>query len=252
EAADWFYSHPNGSREDDWGFNNTLQEAKRLVGAKFNDPDHVWVLYSDGPGDKGRGGNGVTCLPENDLLGLIGKHSQQKNKLRWIAGLGHEIGHAFGLPHPIDTNKDADAIMWTGIYGKYPDHTYLTDSDKKILMRSPFFYHPDDSPVFRKGKVVSRMTYAGGAFERWDGKESICWQETKDDGGRGFVFEELRRDGKFIVIHDPGRGYTIRLPLKGGRSFLSQNGGKSWQPLYTVKAPRSIDEAGERSAKDPD
>lgn len=148
--ADWFYGNPNGNRQDDWGFNNTLDEARRLCGARHNDPKFVWVIYSDGPGNKGRGGSGVACLPEDDLLGLVGEHPTQKDKLRWIAGLGHELGHAFGLPHPSDTKKHADAIMWAGIYGKYPDKTYLTDDDMKILMRSPFFYHQDDKPVFPK------------------------------------------------------------------------------------------------------
>jgi hypothetical protein len=118
--AEWFYANTNGNHKDSWGYNNTLDEAKRLLEAKHNDPKFVWAIHSDGPGNKGRGGNGVTCLPENDLLGLVGKHPTQKNKLRWIAGLGHELGHAFGLPHPKDTKKHANAIMWTGIYGKYP------------------------------------------------------------------------------------------------------------------------------------
>ena len=238
QNGDWFYANPNGRQADNWGFNNTLQEARRLLGAKFNDPDHVWVLYSDGPGDKGRGGNGVTCLPENDLLGLLGKHPKQKNKLRWIAGLGHEIGHAFGLPHPADTKKDADAIMWTGIYGKYPDNTYLTESDKKILSRSRFFFHLDGRPVFQPGEVVSRISYSGGAFEQLDGPNPVYWQESKSNGSSGFIFEELRRDKKFVYIHDAARKLTIRLPVSGGRSFLSRNEGKTWQPLYTVEPPR--------------
>ena len=238
QNGDWFYANPNGRQADNWGFNNTLQEARRLLGAKFNDPDHVWVLYSDGPGDKGRGGNGVTCLPENDLLGLLGKHPKQKNKLRWIAGLGHEIGHAFGLPHPADTKKDADAIMWTGIYGKYPDNTYLTESDKKILSRSRFFFHLGGRPVFQPGEVVSRISYSGGAFEQLDGPNPVYWQESKSNGSSGFIFEELRRDKKFVYIHDAARKLTIRLPVSGGRSFLSRNEGKTWQPLYTVEPPR--------------
>jgi len=94
--ADWFYGNPNGNHQDNLGYNNTFAEAKRLRGAKHNDPKFVWVIYSDGPGNKGRGGSGVTCLPEDDLLGLVGKHPTQKNKLRWIAGLGHELGHASG------------------------------------------------------------------------------------------------------------------------------------------------------------
>lgn len=238
EKAEWFYANPNGRGKDNWGFNNALQETRRLLGAKFNDPDHVWVIYSDGPGDKGRAGNGVACLPENDLLGLVGKHPKQKNKLRWIAGLGHEIGHAFFLPHPADTKKYADAIMWTGIYGKYPDQTYLTESDKKVLMRSPFFYHPDGRPVFQKGKVVSRVTFSGGAFEQLAGETPNLWLETKTTGGASYFFEELRRDEEFLFIHDMTRKFTIRLPLAGGRSFLSRNGEKSWQPLYTVSRPK--------------
>ena len=68
KSADWFYSHRNGD-PDDWGFNNGLAEASRLIGAKHMDPKYVWVIYSDGPGNKGRGGSGVTVLPEDDLLG---------------------------------------------------------------------------------------------------------------------------------------------------------------------------------------
>lgn len=234
--ADWFYGNRNGANKDNWGFNNALQEAKRLLGARFNDPENIWVIYSDGPGDKGRGGNGVTCLPENDLLGLVGRHPTQKNKLRWIAGLGHEAGHAFGLRHPSDTKKDADALMWTGIYGKYPDRTYLTDEDKKILRRSPFFFRPDGSPVFKKGAVIGRVIYQGGAFEKLEGDDAIYWIESKTDDESEHVFEEIRRDEKFIVIHDISRRFTIRLPIGGGRSFLSRDGEKTWQPLYTVEA----------------
>jgi len=145
------------------------------------------------------------------------------------------VGHAFGLPHPSDTKKDADALMWTGIYGKYPDKTYLTDQDKKILRRSPFFYNADDSPVFDKGKVVRRFRYSGGAFEQLEGKAPIHWVENKDGDGVEFIFEELRRDKQFILIHDDSRRFTIRLPVVGGRSFLSRDGEKTWQPLYEVE-----------------
>ena len=45
--AKWFYGHPNGDDKDDWGFNNGLAEARRLVGARHGDPQYVWVIYSD-------------------------------------------------------------------------------------------------------------------------------------------------------------------------------------------------------------
>ncbi|MGB9457394.1 MAG: hypothetical protein WCB12_15205 [Bryobacteraceae bacterium] len=139
QPADWFYGHPNGQNPDDWGFNNTLAEAARLLGAKINDPHYVWVIYSDGPGNKGRAAPGVACLPEDDLLGLVGQHPTQKKRARWVGGLGHELGHAFGLPHPVDTARDYDALMWAGFYESYPEKAYLTESDKTILLQSPFF-----------------------------------------------------------------------------------------------------------------
>lgn len=237
KPGDWFYSHENGTRKDDWGFNNALAETNRLLRAKFNDPQYIWVIYSDGPGDKGRGGNGVTVLPENDLLGLVGKHPDQKDKSRWIAGLGHEVGHAFGLPHPSDTKKHADAIMWTGIYGKYPDKTYLTPDDKKILMQSPFFYHEDDTPVSQLGKIVTSYAYAGGAFNQHAGKP-IQWSETKTDSDESYLFEETRRDGAHAFLLDDSRGFTLKIPLEGGAVLFSSDRGKTYRKLYTVNKPK--------------
>jgi hypothetical protein len=59
-----------------------------LLKARHDDLHYIWVIYSDGPGNKGRGGSGVTCLLEDDLLGLIGKHPTQKDAPRWVGGLG--------------------------------------------------------------------------------------------------------------------------------------------------------------------
>ncbi len=232
--ADWFYNHPDGRYEDNWGFNNGLAEARRLVGARQGHPDYVWVIYSDGPGNKGRGGGGVTVLPEDDLLGLIGKHPTQKSVKRWIAGLGHELGHAFGLPHPKDTKKHYDAIMWAGFYGKYPDKAYLTEEDKSTLMKSPFFFHPDGSPVIEPPKVVERYTHSGGDFTKYAAGDDAYWVEAKTEGSAQYRFREKGRDETWVLLHDRGRNMTLRLPVAGGMCAWSTDDGTTWHPIYRV------------------
>lgn len=235
QTADWFYSHPDGDNQDDWGFNNTLAEAGRLLGARYDDPHYIWVIYSDGPGNKGRGGSGVTCLPEDDLLGLIGQHPTQKDPARWVGGLGHELGHAFGLPHPADTERDADAIMWAGFYGKYPDKAYLTDQDKKILHRSPFFFTPDGKSVVGKETFTDTYRYEGGCFGRLASAGQPEWKEWKTGSGGCFYFEEMKREGEMIWLRDASRNLLIRLPIKGGASTISGDCGLNWQKLYDVR-----------------
>ena len=235
QPADWFYSHANGGNQDDWGFNNTLAEASRLLGARYNDPHYIWVIYSDGPGNKGRGGSGVTCLPEDDLLGLIGQHPTQKEPARWVGGLGHELGHAFGLAHPTDTVRDADAIMWAGFYGKYPGQAYLTDQDKRILLRNPFFFDAAGKPVSGQETFTEKYRYEGGCFGKLASAGPAQWKEWKTESGESYYFDEIKREGEMIWLKDAARNITIQLPAKGGGSMISQDGGSNWQKLYEVR-----------------
>jgi hypothetical protein len=234
QPADWFYSHADGGNQDDWGFNNTLAEVRRLLGARYNDPHYIWVIYSDGPGNKGRGGSGVSCLPEDDLLGLIGQHPTQKEPARWVGGLGHELGHAFGLAHPTDTVRDADAIMWAGFYGKYPEQAYLTDQDKRILLRSPFFFDAAGKPVLGKETFTEKYLYEGGCFGRLASPGPAQWKEWKTESGESYYFDEIKREGEMIWLKDAARNITIQLPVKGGGSMISQDGSTNWQKLYDV------------------
>jgi len=105
-------------------------------------------------------------------------------------------------------------------------------------MRSPFFYHENGEPVFKKGPIINRYEYNGGAFLQHDGADPILWTEAKSNGSEEYLFIETRRDDRWIYIFDEGRNFTIRLPIKGGRSSLSFDGGKNWLPLYNVKGPK--------------
>lgn len=136
QTAMWFTQHPNGSDKASYGFRNTLDEMRKQPDFKLRRDGYIWVIYSDGPGDSGRAFPGFAYLPEDDLLGLVGKHPSQKNPKRWVAGMGHELGHALGLPHPQDTETYYQALMWAGFYN--PDKAYLTTADKKILLANTY------------------------------------------------------------------------------------------------------------------
>lgn len=235
KPADWFSSNPNGSNPDDWGYKNTLAEAGRLFGARQNDPHFIWVIYSDGPGDKGRSISGVVYLPEEDLLGLVGQHPTQKNPERWVGGLAHQLGRAFGLPYPANTIRDADSIMWTGFYDKYPDGTYLTETDKRRLGDSPFFFDSTGQPVLSNGEFVEKYSYTGGFFGRISNSSRSEWKEEKTYFSDTNYFEEVQRDSEFILLRDASRRILVALPIKGGKSRLSFDEGITWQNLYEVQ-----------------
>ena len=114
-------------------------------------PDGSAGDWEQGYDQLGRGGPGLVILPRDDLDGLIGEKIVYYGKCgggpwdgpvrRWIGGLGHEIGHTFGLPHPPGCDEglptcDFEALMHNG-YQAYPD-TYLRPDEKAILRSSPF------------------------------------------------------------------------------------------------------------------
>lgn len=233
----FFYSNPHGKNKDNWGYNNTFDECSRLLGAKHFDANYIWVIYSDGPGNSGRGGSGVCIMPEDDLLGLVGKHPKQPEINRWIAGLGHEGGHAFGLPHPADVEKDADAIMWMGIYGgKYPDICYLTPEDKEILKKSPFFFDEKGAPIAGSLTPLLTFTYPKGSFTRAKNTKTnlITWTENTQDKST-FQFTEIKETGEYYYIKAVGRNIQIRLPVRGGQSYLSTDEGTTWGNFQLMK-----------------
>jgi hypothetical protein len=229
KKADYFYSNPNGEDKTTWGYNNTYEEAQK------GDKDYIWVIYSDGPGDRGRGGNSVCIMPEDDLLGLTGKHVQQPDIKRWIGGLGHEAGHAFGLPHPDDTKKDNDALMWAGLYnGKYPDICYLTPQDKENLSNSAFFFDDKGINIAANNKVVATYKYDTGKFVRFFNakRNKFSWKEINNNGENDFL--ETQKDKDLYYLKATNRDLEIKIPLKNGQSFLSTDKRKTWTPFKNM------------------
>lgn len=230
--ASFFYSNPiDCHSNDDWGFYNTRNEIARIFGADFNCENYVWVIFSDGPGNKGRGCKGVCILPEDDLLGLVGMHPEQKDINRWIGGMGHELGHAFGLQHPNDTTRDYKALMYAGFYNQYPNETYLTSEDKILLRKSTFFIFDQQSKII--------ITYIDGWFE-CDKNFKLYWKEIKNNETSIIHdFDMYKEDDSYYCLRRVDVELLVKLPKEKGISVISTNKGQTWSNWYEMELNNS-------------
>jgi hypothetical protein len=158
-ASSWYNTNNPGQGATTFWF-NVLADGFALTGGGFNQPNDVWVYYIDAdpaPGQAVGGAAGVALLPANDLRGLVGQTAEPV--CRWVGGLGHELGHALGLPHPAECDpvQTPDcpiyALMFFG-YTTYPDAS-LTSSDRQMLAASAFF-----SPVAVTGTMFDCSSLA--------------------------------------------------------------------------------------------
>ena len=186
--------------------------------------EEYFVLGEDGH-ELGRGGLGLTILP--DIEGITnpgkdyyfcGEGPYSGTFGRWVGGLGHELGHALGLPHPPGCdpwgpttydNLETWSLMHDG-YGIYPD-TYLLPDDKNILLRS-YFVHPDREaltgppPTLGLDSFYEKYLDAGGlpivASSRVPDaalfRAHAVFQEML--GSRPDILAELARLGKVFAI----------------------------------------------------
>lgn len=170
-----------GSQQVSWFYENTLTDGFALTGGGFNDPNNRWIYYIDADplcGQSIGGTSGIAVLSGNDFRGLTGEQNFPRcsaervdmgDKYRWIGGLGHELGHAFTLPHPPGCGSSTqppsygcdggvfalNSLMYVG-YARYPN-TYFLPADKQTLLNSGFF---------------SQLNLNSGKFVDFDGDRS--------------------------------------------------------------------------------
>lgn len=123
-----------------------MADGFEKTGGSFEDPRFIWVFYVDADPDEDQrvgGVSGVALLPRQDVLGILGLRPE--SVCRWAGGLGHELGHAFGLDHPArcengqanSSEPECQSLMFLG-YLTYCG-TLLTPEHKAQLERNPFF-----------------------------------------------------------------------------------------------------------------
>jgi predicted Zn-dependent protease len=170
----WYSTNSNGNLFGQF-WNNILVDGFALTGAQFNDPNSIFAFYIDAHPICGQcggcGTSGVLAIGANDLRGIADQswvticpgETYEFKPCRFVGGLGHELGHAFGLPHPSgcessDVDCDYSSIMWTGFYD-YPN-CYFSQTEKQSLLKNPFIQYDisDTDELFNCDKLLDNVT----------------------------------------------------------------------------------------------
>lgn len=157
----WYSTNPDTDWAGDWKYwFNVVNDAFTLTGGSFEDPNNSWIIYIDAeavcPLLQGGALNHVAAMGADDLKGLAGEPPRQQCNgatlnyppCRFVGGLGHELGHTLGLPHPPGCDDqqpvpcDSKSLMYLG-YISYPN-TYFSEQEKATLTSSGFMDPVDE------------------------------------------------------------------------------------------------------------
>jgi FG-GAP-like repeat len=240
----WYQNNPNTSVSSRF-WNNVVNDGKALTGATDNSTDK-WLFYIDADPLCGQLGGAAQVngpfgvLPANDLRGLTGQQNiptcsnepaDNGGRFRWIGGLGHELGHTFGLPHPPGCGGSgpnygctggqtaATSLMWVG-YALYPN-THLLPSDKITCINSGFFTHPGIASKPFDFDGDGKTDYAVAGFARGGSTQQYRFWYILINGTNEFRSVQWGLLGDLEVPADyDGDGKTDIAVLRGGNWYL--------------------------------
>lgn len=124
----WYEETQNGGDRYWWAAANAQQE----IWDRFDLPDNRWMgvslVSAEGEGAGGGASGGWVLLPGHDADGGAGYPAQ---KARWVGGMVHELGHAFGLPDSAST----DGTCMSATFYSWPDCEF-TESQVGTMLNS--------------------------------------------------------------------------------------------------------------------
>ena len=186
------------------------------------------------PGNKGRGGGGVTVLPEDDLLGLVGQHPDAEGRETVDRRIGARAGTRLRAGTSARYREGCRCHHVDGDLRQVPGQDLSHGRGQGDLDEKPVLLPPNGEPVVKPAQVVEKYVYNGGFFTRYVGGGKSEWVESKADGSMQFRFAEIGRDKEWIRLFDSSRDMVLRLPVGGGTCAWSTDDGKTWNALYHV------------------
>jgi|SRR5215213_2229194 len=270
-------------------FSTVLNDGFAVSGGRFNDPNFRWAYYIDADEACGQAvgtASGVALMPANDLRGLTGQTTIPPcggapdgfGYYRWVGGLGHELGHAFGLPHPPGCDNGSCvggelarlSLMYQG-YAFYPN-TYLLNENKSALLSTVFFTSfnlIDESEFFvrrhyidflgREPDVSGREFWTGGIESC--GADAQCRQVKRIDTSAAFFLSIEFQETGFLAYRTWGAAFgttrvdgqraLTRAEFLPDASRLGQNvivGQGAWQAQLEANKAAYFDEFAARAA----
>lgn len=164
----WYSNNPNNSQLFFQFWENVISDAASITPDAKPANDRINIFYVDAHSAckqcGGCGNPGNVVIAANDLRGMIGEswipacpgENYSFKPCRFSGGLAHELGHAFGLPHP-PGEESKGRVMGSGFYD-YPNCILSSGEKEKLLISDwskDFFTEGIATKSFDCGNLVN-------------------------------------------------------------------------------------------------
>ena len=116
-----------------------------------------------------------------------------------------------------------------------PDQTYLTDDEKAVLLKNPFFFDAAGAPVAGEWQMIARYNRRDGYIVRQQHTKTGArqWIQTVANGTSVITFNEVAETGGYFHLKRTGGTTTfeLKIPVAGGASQILTREKPAWSPF---------------------